>query len=181
MALIVLLALGSVTLAADPPASQPTTQFSDKAAERSKALKADPESFWLQLSYNGGSDKPFYQVRMQVAKVQEKRSRPFSSTVQITEKQAAALVDYFAAAHLLDDAHDIRAKEIELGGPAYILYFGGKGSEYAASLGWNLQTLDHLTAMSQLVDGDASKAMEELIGRISGYREQWKAAAQKKE
>ena len=57
-------------------------------------------------------------------------------------------------------------------------YDGGAGGpEFYERLGWGLPLLSRLDGLRGVLDGDAAKAMDLLLGRLSGHRKEWERQA----
>jgi len=170
-------ALAGDPRAADPPASQP----SKLAAERAEKLKADVKRFTLILNYTDPQDKPFYRLLLSVPVLPgNDRANPFFQSARITEDQAKAIIDYLAADCFFDKAEDGRNRDATPKpptGPTYLLAVTTDAAAYQAWIGWNLKMLHRLDGLRKLLDGDAAKGMDLLLGRLSGYRRQWEPAA----
>jgi hypothetical protein len=57
--------------------------------------------------------------------------------------------------------------------PGYTLTVATKGLQLRQDLGWGLPMLRRLDALRTMLDGDAAKEMDLLLGRLSGLRAQW--------
>jgi inhibitor of cysteine peptidase len=146
----------------------------DATAERVRALKADLGSFVLRLVYCGDQDKPFYVLVLHVGPMEEK-SAPFFEVVTITEAQAARLIDHLAADGFLSRAGPPVSGA---GEPCYVLTVQSKSTgAMAENLGWDAGMLARLDGLRSVMDGDAAKAMDFLVGRLSGLRQMWAKSA----
>jgi hypothetical protein len=150
------------------------------ATERSGKLKADLKTFTLSLSYNGPQDKPYYHLILSVPKPPgDDRADPFYRNVQVTEKQAEAIIDYLAMEEFFDHAREAFLRTPVP--PYYMLWVEvqGKGqpARYGESLGWNLKMVQRLDGLRKVFEGDAAKAMDILIARMAGHRTEWEKQA----
>lgn len=163
LAAVLLLAVGAATAAAAPSA--------DLAPGRAKELKVNLKSFQLELSYNGPEDKPFYRLVLSVPPIGDDRSNPFYRAIQIGEAQAGKLIDRLAQDGFLAHALE-QPKRPQPTTPGYTLTVGNLYED----LGWGLPMLKRLDGLRQVLDGDAAKAMDLLLARLSGLRQQWEKA-----
>jgi hypothetical protein len=151
-----------------------TAKPSAVATERAAKLKADLKTFTLSLNYSGQQDKPFYHLCLSVPQPRG-NDNPFDQQVQIPEKQAQAIIDYLAIEGFFD-----HAKEAFLRTPAppyYVLWIevdgNGHPARYGEFLGWNLEMLQRLEGLRKVLEGDAAKGMDLLIGRMAGFKAGW--------
>ena len=170
-----------IVLADPPAASQPASQ--PDVAERVKLLKAHAEELVFSFTYVGNADKPFYNVTLSAPDFMlQDEPGGFSLKERITPAQAGKIVDLLAVggeASWLAKTQDIdkRAKT-ELTMPnGYLLRVDGFGKDrvLVGGLGFDLKMLRQLDAIRAVLDGDAAKAMDTLLGRMSGHRRQWEA------
>jgi hypothetical protein len=156
------------------------TEPSKVATERAGELKADLKTFTLSLNYNGPQDKPYYHLLLSVPQPPgDDRANPFYQHVQVTEKQAEAIIDYLVIEGFFD-----RAQEAFLRTPVPPYYqlsvqVDGKGhpARYGEFLGWNLKMIQRLDGLRKVVEGDAGKAVDILIARMTGHRTEWEKQA----
>jgi hypothetical protein len=149
--------------------------LSEMAMTRAGKLRAGVKDFHLQVEYNGQEDKPFYRLVLSVPEVGYDRSNPFYRLVQIREAQAASLIDHLAADGFLDMADDLRV-EVQRPPytmPGYTLTVTAEEMALRQDLGWGLPMLRRLDGLRQVLEGDAAKEMDLLLGRLSGLRTQW--------
>jgi len=168
------LALGMVATAMARP--------SDQAAARAKQLKAGIKSFRLELLYYGDEDKPFYRLTLSVPPIEHDRSSPFYRIAQISQGQAEKIVAHLVESGFLDRAKDIEAIHPNRAplGPRYILNVRvnpGKPIVFQEDLGWGLPMLKQLDGLRGVLEDDAGKGMDFLIGRLSGWRKLWEKEA----
>jgi len=148
----------------------------DDLAARAKELKANLDDFELYLAYHGQQLKPFYAVILTRRKVHgSDRDNSFVRRVQISEAEAVRIIDHLAAEGALGRARDLRNKpKLPLpGGPTYLLEVGNAAATFCEDLGWDLAMLKRLDGLRAVLEGDAAKAMDLLLGRLSGLRAQW--------
>jgi hypothetical protein len=142
----------------------------DLAKARTTELKEGIKSFHLELLYNGNQDKPFYRLTLSVPPVGQDRSNPFHRIAQVSEEQAGKLIDSLARDGFLAKAVDLRNKKLPRPTmPGYTLKVGN----FYEDLGWGLPMLKRLDGLRKMLDGDAAKGMDLLLGRLSGFRKQW--------
>lgn len=154
-------------------------ETASSAQERAQELKANIEEFELNLWPNLRQvDKPLYSLTLTVAPVAgEDRSNPFVRRVQITKEQAGKIIDHLlAAGYLNDDPHLAWEHQCPEG---YMMQVAGfpSGSLHT-HLGWDLAMLKRLDGLRKVLDGDAAKTMDFLLGRMSGRRQQWQKEKQ---
>lgn len=162
------------------PLARPTTrkvELSEEARALSSAFKENSGNFTLTLTYHGAQDKPYYRLFLSAAGVPEKKADVFSPAVAITKDQAVKLIDVLAEIGYFDQATNIinvrRFREPP--GPTYVLVLTGpKDIRLHLNLGWNKAMHDKLVAIQASLDGEARKAMDLLIARLSGHLKEWK-------
>jgi hypothetical protein len=161
-------------------------QQADLAQARAKELKAGIKSFRLQLNYNGDEDKPFYRLALRVGAVEQ--SGPFKRLVSITEEQATKIIDHLGADGFLRQAkqwNSLWNTPLKFAKPqGYVLKVSGFADEqgrfrgdlfWYEELGFDPAMLKRLDGLRKVLDGDAAKEMDSLLGRLSGHRRQWTA------
>ena len=153
-------------------------QEADLAKARAKTLKTDIKTFRLELLYYGNEEKPFYRLILSVPPVGQKRDNPFYRCVQVTEEQAARIVDRLAGEGFLAKAADLRSKT-EPPEPATKQGYTLTVDSFREDLGWGLPMLKRLDGLRKVLDGDAAKGMDFLLGRLSGLRKQWEKVGKK--
>lgn len=149
----------------------------DSGAKRAAAFKADVKNFQLNLSYRGQSDKPYYNLLLSVQKVNVLQADPFFLTAQISEAESLQLISLVEASGLLARAVDAKTTKLQEQQPSYRMTTTAGDVQLITSLGWSLDTLKHLDEIRKVLDGDAAKQMDTLLGRLSGHRREWNAAA----
>ncbi len=160
-------------------ATQAATQLSTLATERAEALKKNIKNFTLSLNYYGKEYPPYNSLFLSVPAL------PFMGAgaggwspelrVQITEDQAKKIIDYLATEGFLDRAKSVKRLEfVAPQGPVYVLESAGIGEE---NLGWGRPLLQRLDGLRTVLEGDAAKNMDMLLGRLAGEREEWKKPA----
>ena len=158
-----------------PPATAPATQPSKLATERAEALKENLKNFTLRLSYYGEENKPYYRLLLSVPPLPLGRKRiPSELENQITADQAKKIIDYLATEGFLERAVPATDERVLPRGPGYLMSLSDGLWE---SLGWGLPMLQRLDGLRTVLDGDAAKQMDLLLGRLAGEREEWKKAA----
>lgn len=146
-------------------------------AKRAAALKADVKNFQLSLSYRGQSDKPYYHLLLSVQKVNVLQADSFFLTAQISEDDALQLISLLETSVLLAQAVDAKTTKLQEQQPSYRLTTTAGEVQLITNLGWSRDTLKHLDEIRKLLTGDAAKRMDTLLGRLSGHRREWNAAA----
>jgi len=140
----------------------------DRTTERILRLKGNLEQFMLRLDYVGPQDKPFPSLVLSVAQ---------PGTTRIDELKASGLIGHLARTGWMARATDAAdAPGAPIPGPAYIMTVTGAGLRLRESLGWELGMLKTLDALRQQLSGDAAKALDRVLARLSGLRRQWQAA-----
>jgi inhibitor of cysteine peptidase len=154
----------------------------DPTPERAKALKADLDTFWLELRYWGNQDKPFYNVILQTAELLNEYP-PYVEASRFTKEDAAKVVDWLGEDGFLAlSSHAPTAGLPAPPGPCYTLTVREKAAgEFYENLGWDLAMLGRLDGLRKVLSGDAAKALDTLVGRMSGYRKEWSGAAAPRE
>jgi len=165
LALTLLLVVGFATTA--------HAQQVDPAKYRAKKLKESVKTFRLELLYNGPEDKPFYRLTLSVPPVAKAEDKPFYRNTQISEEQAKKIIDHLATDGFLGGADDLMRDEYYVlpppTKPGYTMRVGGLSQD----LGWGLPLLKRLDGLRKVLDGQAAKGMDSLLGRLSGLRKQW--------
>ena len=159
-------------------AAAPATQPSPEAAARAAKLAATVKSFQLQLSYHGEQDKPYYDLLLSVAPVPVAGGNPFSPAVTVTPAEAEKIIARLSDDGFLDRAIDISNKRMRPpAAPCYTLLVrytdGNDRPEFYERLGWELPLLVRLDGLRGVLGGDAAKAMDLLLGRLAGHRQEW--------
>ena len=158
--------------------SEPFASPANQAA-RAKELKQGIKTFRMELNYNSKGDegKPFYRLILSVPRVfpplppaggrTTPRIDPYCLPVQITEEQAAKIIDYAAANwFLVPKLVDKRIKPVR---PGYTLEIG----KFSKDLGWGVNMLHRLEELRGVLDGKAAKKMDVLLQRMSALRPKW--------
>ena len=162
-----------------PPATRPSHQ----ATGRAKALKAAVKNFALVLSYTGPQDKPYYDLNLHVAPMHILQNDAFHLYVQITEGEAVKVIDYLATDGFLGRATDPSNgadHQAVLIGPVYLLTTLAESptgrTEFYENLGWDMKMLGRLDGLRAVLDGEAAKQIDVLLGRLVGERKAWEKA-----
>lgn len=151
------------------------------AEGRAEKLKAGLKTFTLSLEYSGEQSKPYYQLLLSVPPLPLRRSEnPFFQMVWINETQAAAIIDYLTGEGFLLKAQEGPFKRTPEP-PYYALVVQVAGADqplrYGLVLGWDLQMIRRLDGLRKVLEGDAARAMDLLLGRLAGHRAEWEKAA----
>lgn len=152
-------------------------ELSEQAKELAAKFKDSAGNFGMSLTYYGNQEKPYYNLLLSAAGVPEKRQEPFNPAVGITREQAEKLIDVLAEIGYFDDAMNIinvrRFRHPT--GPTYVLTLSGpRDIRLHLDLGWNKAMHAKLEAIQASLDGEARKAMDMLIARLSGHLKEWK-------
>ena len=156
----------------------------DKAADRAAKLKANIDSFRLDLELIAGRmtiEKPYYSLTLYAGAIEQIKRTPFEPAVHVDKNAAAKIIDHLAAEGFLAAAAErdtsLKVQRIPPAGPTYLLRVGriGQWVVLEQSLGWNLAMLGRLDGLRKVLDGDAAKAMDLLLGRLAGHRRLWEA------
>ncbi|MFI5380219.1 MAG: M56 family metallopeptidase, partial [Tepidisphaerales bacterium] len=172
-----LLAAGGIMYQASAVKAQdrPTTRPSAKAADRATQLMANLKSFSLSLTYHGNQDKPYYGLRLSVEQLAS--DNPFEPAVTITPQQAEKIIAYLAIEGYLDQALDLNRDRSPSPPPkpyySLIVQVNKGAVGFEEWLAWDLKMLHRLDGLRQVLDGDAARNMDLLLGRLSGQRREW--------
>jgi hypothetical protein len=145
-------------------------------AKRAAILKANVKDFQLGLSYFGSSGKPYYELLLSVPKENIKQSDAFFLVSQLSEDQALKIIAHLADSGALDRAVENDAA-VKLQDPTYRLKVSAGELRLSESLGFDLDLLKRLDGLRSVLDGNPAKDMDFLLGRLSGHRKVWEAAA----
>lgn len=146
----------------------------DPAPDRAKELRAGFDTFFLELRYWGEQDKPFYNVILQAGELQAEYP-PFAEAARVSKEQAERILGVLAEDGFLALAEKTPTAGMPTPtGSCYILTVREKATgELWQDLGWGAAMLRRLDALRQATDGDAAKALDALLGRMSGLRKAW--------
>ena len=145
-----------------------------KALRRSRQLKANINSFNLQVWYHGPKDKSYYRLLLTAAPI-ERKERPFEMIRFLDARQAERIIDHLAAEGFLSRAVEVGEKaNVAYDGPAYFMTVPRGTSRFEATLGWGPEMLARLDALREVLDGDAAKAMGDLLKRLAAQNLEWK-------
>ncbi|MEI8122649.1 MAG: hypothetical protein WCI20_11390 [bacterium] len=184
--LIVAIHMGAVATQADEtvPSKEPPNLVTN-VAERVRTLKANlPSVFEMHLWPNlSNVEKPFYALTLTTRPVPgDNRPNPFVRRVQVTREQAGKIIDYLAVEGFLawavdrENPPEKRAKWPE----GYVLGVSTCPSGLTSlvePLGWDGKMLKRLDGLRKVLEGDAAKEMDLLLGRLSGLRSAWEEQA----
>jgi hypothetical protein len=141
------------------------------------------KTFTLTLNYRGDQDKPYYRLMLSVQPVVRFKGNAFDLYTQITEEQAMKIIDYLAVEGFLDQALDLNRNRSPAPPPEpyYTMTVHSDGPPrtfgFQDWLGFDLNMLKRMDGLRVVLEGDAAKQMDLLLGRLSGHRKQWEAAA----
>ena len=157
----------------------PATQPTPKAAARAEQLKAGVKTFSLTLNYRGEQDKPYYRLMLSVQPVVRFKGNAFDVYTQITEAQAAKIIDFLATEGFLDRALNLNRNRSPAPPPEPCYTLAAQVDAevgFEDWLGFDMNMLKRLDGLRAVLDGDAAKQMDLLLRRLSGHRRQWKTA-----
>jgi len=149
---------------------------------RQAKLKAELTHFALSLTYNGPMDKPYDSLHLQVQPVIATAGLLRIPIQQLSETDAATIIDYLAKSGALRDAwtpsitgppiHPTAYTMVITGGP-----YTGKGEVafWTNSLGWNLAMYRQLEALRSALSKDGQEKMDMLLTRLTGECDHWTA------
>jgi beta-lactamase regulating signal transducer with metallopeptidase domain len=175
---------GNVFLAVESVAVAASTTR-PAAADRAATLLGDLKTFTLQLNYSGQQEKPYYHLLLSVPPLPGRdRDNPFYRQARVTEQQAKAIIEHLVKDGYFEDALDgnrnrapARPKE-----PYYTLVVrvenGGNPVQFEQWLPLDSPLLyQRLDGLRGVLEGDAAKDMDLLIGRLAGERRALKQPA----
>jgi len=165
---VVFLMLSITAFGADP-------NKADIAAKQAATLKANIKDFQLGLSYIGDSDKPYYRLLLSVPKVNVLQADAFFPVAQLSEDQALKIIAHLAGTGLLEGAFE-KGDAVKLPQPSYRMTVIAGDLNLTASLGWGKDMLKSLDGLRKVLDANAAKGMDTLLGRLAGHRKEWDAA-----
>ena len=146
-----------------------------QALVRTAKLKAAAKSFRLDLLYHGDQDKPYYRLTLSVPVVPQLAIDPFHPIVQITEEEAAKVIDQLAVEGFLDQAKEKSPDKVADKQPCYTLSVRAEAVQYSENLGWGLPMYKRLESIKVGLPGNAAKSMDLLLARLEGHRKEWVA------
>ncbi len=158
----------------------PATQPTPKATARAEQLKAGVKTFTLTLNYRGEQDKPYYRLMLSVQPVVRFKGNAFDVYTQITEAQATKIIDYLITEGFLDRALDLNRNRSPAPPPESYYTMAvhvDANVGFEEWLGFDMNMLKRLDGLRAVLDDDAAKQMDLLLGRLSGHRKQWETAA----
>jgi hypothetical protein len=100
---------------------------------------------------------------------------PFHPVVQISEEEAAPIIDRLAVDGFLDQAQG-EAPARQPRGPCYTMTVrsgGEPGVVYYEDLTWGAPMLERLDGFRGCLKGKAAEAMDMLLNRLAGHRKEW--------
>ena len=139
------------------------------------------ESFCLDVSYwgDGGRRTLLLQTMGTSRRLPEGWSR-----IRINREQAKKIIDVLARGGFFNRCRDwsFPGRGPRYAGPRYVLsvrsneLFGHRTDE---DLGWGLDTLKRLDGLRAVLDGDAGKALDDMLRPLEVHRKEWTAAGAK--
>lgn len=160
-----------------PPAERLTLTFrvgEDKTAERLKALKA-ADAFILSLRYRGEKDKHYRGLVLYGLNLLVCQFPPNTRGVRVSEEEVVRILDHLAADGCLARAqNDPSVGPLGWDWTGYSVSVEGQGATWLTEyLGWNPTMLRRLDGLRSVLTGEAAKAMDEVLDRLSEDRRKW--------
>lgn len=136
----------------------------------------------FEVNFGGQEDKPFYRLRVSVPVIAQLAKNPFHQIVQVKDDEAIGIIDHLARNGFLDQAVDLRDKTERPppSMPGYSWKVVAGDISLNEDLGWGLPMLQRLDGLRDVLPDTATKDMEFLLTRLSGWRKQWEADQQPK-
>jgi len=97
---------------------------------------------------------------------------PSPAWPKINEARAKTIIDHLAGDGFLDRAIDANL-ELQLGAPFCLLRVKEDKLQLFENLGWGLPMLNRLDGLRKVLDGNAAKEMDLLVGQFSKLRTRW--------
>jgi hypothetical protein len=166
--LVLSILFAGTCIAADPPAEQPES----KSVRRVRYLKQAVRHFGLHLYWRGETQSRYEHNLTLSVEGGWYSNRPTYPQAKVTAKQAEKIIDYLVNEGLLERATD-ESRFTEPKGPGYTMRFHVDDDGYFVDLGWGLPMLKRLDALRKVLDGDAVKKMDVLLGRLKEQRKVW--------
>ena len=154
--------------------SEATAQPTAKAAERADQLKAAVKSFALELHFQGDQAKNYDSLVLSVPVRRYLLPRNLR-VADISEEQAKKIIDYLATEGFLDQAHEGMQNLPPTPKPdsySLVVRANGQGKFIVMeeTFGWGKPMLTRLDGLRKVLDGDAAKEMDVLLGKLSEQR-----------
>jgi hypothetical protein len=171
--------IAATRVRAEIPAASPNddaaTVAKEAQADTAKPAEArDAKQLRLFLTYQGESDKPFYDLILSVPPVSQ-RVKPFRLFHQISAEQGEKILSQLKESRFFEHATTTQAEVALEVKPHYLLrvQFGETG--FDQSLGWDSATITRLKSLHKSFEGDAAKSMDQLLARLDGVRKDWES------
>jgi hypothetical protein len=158
----------------DAPPDAPPVATKEGAVVPAESV--DAKEFRLILSYHGQSDKPFYNLILNVPPTMQ-REHEFSLAQQISEEQAGRLIKHLKDSQFFEHAKATKTQDDPTTGPQYLLRVRLGESHFEETLGWDFGTITRLDALRKTLDGEPAKLMDQLLSRLNGQRKIWESGA----
>lgn len=151
-----------------PPVSPPLTEKQAKWVEN---LKANVDSFTLDLVYSGVQGKPYYTLHLSVPPFEDDAAAPFGfhRHHRITEAQAKKLIDHLANNRFFQEYERSR-RMAQSPKQSYNLNLAAGDHHYWEFLEFNPQLFQRLDGLRTFFDGNITTSLDLVAGRISGWR-----------
>ncbi|MBM4039992.1 MAG: hypothetical protein FJ290_15925, partial [Planctomycetes bacterium] len=180
------LALTVVAPPAAQPKEPPTPPAGDTPAARAKSLRGNVSQFMLAFGYTPTPDR-FWHVLMLTVPDPPSEKYARHTFVQIGKQEAEKLIDHLEAIGFFGRAKNVMGKGFGYTPPACVVKVWGSveslpdGRRYpqllTENLGWDLKMLAKLDAIRKVLDGDAAKAMDQLLAQLEPQRKEWQEAS----
>lgn len=142
------------------------------AAERSRRLREDINSFKLILQHLGPTDKPFYHLTLSAGQLNEQQ-QAFQVASPIEPATAELLIDRLLASGWLAEALPNRPPARMSPESAYVLRVETSRLTLSSNLGWDLNMLAMLDNLRGPLPDRAGGKFDQLRNRLAGLRESW--------
>lgn len=135
-------------------------------------MKKNAKSFRLDLNYYGEQRKPFYRLTLSVEMIAPPEESFFQKYQQITERQAQSIIDQLAVDGFLKRAVETsKLDHLKIPNPSYLVRMRAGEMDLTESLAvWDLSTFQRFDRLHGILNGEAAKSMNFLLGRLGGIR-----------
>lgn len=151
----------------------------DPAPDRVQRLKSGLPYFRLDLRYHGDKEKDFGALSLSGSRQKLVLRAPKDLAAQVSDAEAARIVDHLSAAGWLGRAIDTsQTKFTDPEGPCYVLTVSGgdraKAITLVGNLGWGKEMDARLRSLRTVLEGDAAAKMDQLLAHLAGMEATWK-------